>query len=222
MVNRSRQAQQPKEIRIYVEGGGDNKDTKAQLRQGMHEFLQNIYTEARKNRIRKNRIKVNLTACGRRNSAFEDYCNALKSHPTAINILLVDAEAAVTKDSVLKHLGARDPSWQENSQFRHLDEDTIHLMVQVMETWLLADPDCLEKYYGQGFLANSLPKAANLENVPKNTVEQALNHATEKTQKGKYHKINHGLVLLGRLDPAKVRQRCPHCDRFCTYLETHL
>lgn len=213
MVKRSQQAQQSKEIRIYIEGGGDGKETKAKLRQGMHEFLQNIYTEAR-----KARIKINLTTCGKRDAAFRDYCNALKTHPTAINVLLVDAEAAVMT-SVLKHLGVRDPSWQQHAQFSDLDEAAIHLMVQVMETWLLADPDCLEQYYGQDFRVNALPLALNLETVDKNTVETALDRATGKTQKGKYHKINHGPVLLGRLNPAKVRDRCPHCDRFWTYLE---
>jgi hypothetical protein len=34
-----------------------------------------------------------------------------------------------------------------------------------------------------------------------------------KTKKGKYHKIDHAADLLEEIDTAKVRHRCPSCER---------
>jgi hypothetical protein len=82
-----------------------------------------------------------------------------------------------------------------------------------MESWFLADPETLSKYYGQGFAAGSLRPTRNVEEVPKQKVEAALNLATRHTQKGKYHKMNHGPEILERVNPALLRSRAPHCDR---------
>jgi len=86
-------------------------------------------------------------------------------------------------------------------------------MAQVMESWFLADPETLSNYYGQGFAAGSLPPTQNVEEIPKNRVEAALDSATRRTTKGTYHKMNHGPDILERLNPALVRSRAPHCDR---------
>jgi hypothetical protein len=95
-------------------------------------------------------------------------------------------------------------------------------MVHSMESWLLADPAALAEFYGQGFRPKALPKIADVETVPKEEIAAALKHATRETQKGPYHKIRHGPGLLGRLDPAQVRQRAKHCDRLFATLETLL
>src|SRR3954451_9770488 len=81
------------EIRIYIEGGGDSKETKAAIRQGFRQFFANL--------------KVSVIACGTRNQAFQDFKRALKSNPAAINLLLVDSEEAVATDP-WNHLQARD------------------------------------------------------------------------------------------------------------------
>ena len=82
-----------------------------------------------------------------------------------------------------------------------------------METWIAADPDTLKEYYGRGFRKNALPSRKNLEEVTKERIAEALNRATQKTQKGKYHKIQHARHLLERMDAMTVRKRCPHCER---------
>jgi hypothetical protein len=94
----------------------------------------------------------------------------------------------------------------------------IHLMVQTMEAWIVADPDALADYYGQRFRRNALPRTANLETVAKPAVATALNNATRDTQKGVYHKIKHASDLLKRIDRAKVQDRCPRCKRMFTTL----
>ena len=97
-------------------------------------------------------------------------------------------------------------------------EDTINLMVQTMETWIVADPDALSTYYGQNFNGNVLPGRTNLEEVAKREVARVLNQATERTTKGRYHKIRHASDLLKRIDVERVKQRCPHCARLFNVL----
>ena len=125
----------------------------------------------------------------------------------AVNVLLVDAEGPVNQ-SPRRHLRDRD-GW--NLSFTR--EDTVHLMVQTMETWIVADQAALKSYYGQGFRVNRLPRATNLETVPKTTVESSLGEATKSTQKGRYHKIRHASDLLKRIDVESVKARCAHCQR---------
>ncbi|MEA5595008.1 hypothetical protein [Rivularia sp. UHCC 0363] len=67
-----------KEIRIYIEGGGDSNNTKASIRKGFGQFFQELVQLARS----KN-IKWQIIICGSRNNAFRDFKNALKSHPNA-------------------------------------------------------------------------------------------------------------------------------------------
>jgi len=43
-------------------------------------------------------------------------------------------------------------------------------MVQCMETWIVADPEAVKKYYGAGFKAEKVPKRENLEEEPKSQI----------------------------------------------------
>jgi hypothetical protein len=86
-------------------------------------------------------------------------------------------------------------------------------MVQVMESWFLADTNSLVEFYGQNFNANALPQNANVEKIPKSDVETGLANATKNTQKGKYHKTKHGPKILQLINSQKVRESAPHCQR---------
>lgn len=66
----------PKEIRVYVEGGGDNKDTKAQIRQGFRTFLKALVLLAE-----ERKVPFKVIACGSRNSTLDDFRIALRAHP---------------------------------------------------------------------------------------------------------------------------------------------
>ena len=185
-----------------MEGGGESNATKAALRQGMDEFLRPL-----KDAVRKKALPWKLVCCGPRKEAFQRFQNAVKNRAAAVNVLLVDAEGPVNQ-LPRRHLRDRD-GW--NLSFT--GENTVHLMVQTMETWIVADPAALSKYYGQGFRTNRLPKATDLEPVPKADVERSLREATEKTQKRDYQKIKHASDLLKRIDVEKVKDRCRHCQR---------
>lgn len=193
------------EVRIYVEGGGDFRHTKAQLRTGFGQFLQSLREEARARRVR-----WAVVACGPRQNTYDNFVLALQSHPSAFSILLVDAEAAVTC-ATGEHLRRLD-GWDRLPP----DDDHAQLMVQTMEAWLIADLATLQEFYGQGFRSNQIPGTENVEEIPKADLEPALRAASAHTQKGEYHKIRHASKLLALVDVSLVRDRAPHCDRLFT------
>lgn len=152
-------------IRIYVEGGGDSRNIKPQPRPDFSQFLRQA--------LGKN---VKVIACGSREHTFRDFKNALKRHPNAFNVLLVDSEGPVRKIPWL-HLRERD-GWQKPP---HVTNEQCHLMVQMMEAWLIADIDALKKFYQQGFNAKAIPKTPNIEKISKKQLERR--YPPPKTQK---------------------------------------
>ena len=198
------------EIRIYVEGGGDSKTNKQNLRSGLDSFLSEVKQQAR-----QRRIKWRVVACGPRQDAYEAYLNSIRYRPDAVSILLVDSEGPVKKPP-RKHLKQTD-GWK-----RFRPAATCHLMVQVMEAWLIADGEALGNFYGHRFHSSALPDRKNVESIPKDAVFSALKQATRNTGKGTYHKTRHGPRLLGAIDPATVRSRAPHCERFFKALRAYV
>jgi hypothetical protein len=88
--------------------------------------------------------------------------------------------------------------------------DQLHLMVELMESWFLADRAELANYFGAGFAANKLPGAeSQVESVPKPDVLEGLERATRSSKKGEYHKGNHSAELLGNVDPNKLKRSSP-------------
>lgn len=192
------------EIRIYVEGGGDLRSGKDTLQRGISQFLNPIREMAR-----EKKISFNVIACGSRNFAFDNFCIALRSHPDAVNILLVDAEGPVQHVNPWEHLRQRDPSWH----IPKLPDTYCHMMTQAMEAWVIADMNALRAHYGQNFNPNPLPRNPNVETFPKDQLERALIRATSETTKGPYHKIRHGPDILAKADHTVVCRRAAHCRR---------
>ena len=192
-------------IKIFMEGGGSGALGKTAIRQGMGEFLASIRSAAQ-----NKGITWNLMPCGSRESTFARFSEALgQAQESVAHILLVDAEAVVTAPDPRIHLRGQD-GWDLTG----VAADAIHLMVQIMETWIVADPPALAKYYGPAFREAKLPRRANLEEEPKARVLAALKEATKRTGKRDYDKIKHARELLGLIDPKRVRARCRHCRRF--------
>lgn len=195
------------EIHLFIEGGGDGRNTKALIHQGFSHFFSQLIKIAR-----QKKIKWKMTICGSRNNTFRDFKIALKANPNVFNVLLVDAEAPVNT-TPCQHLKHRD-DWD----LPNIDEEHCQLMVQTMEAWFIADIEALKKFYGQGFQENAIPKNPEVEKIDKKQLEPSLKAATRHTKKGPFHKIQHASKLLALLEEDKVRQAAPHCDRLFTIL----
>ena len=204
-----------KGIKVFVEGGGDSVHQRRELRVGFDELL-----AAQKMAAQGKKRSWDTTFRGGRDQTFDAFHRALEhADDETLLILLVDSEDGIdaeTKNAAdanaqtrVQHLTQRD-QWDLTGT----DPKQVHLMVQCMETWIVADAEALADYYGKGFHAKSLPKRQNLEEEPKPDVLDKLKKATNKTQKGEYAKIKHASKLLACIDPAKVRQRC---SRFATF-----
>jgi hypothetical protein len=193
-----------KEIRIYVEGGGERNEAKSAIREGLRTFLRELKIYQR---------QPSIIACGSRGKTFDMFKDALRAHPEAFNILLVDAEALVEKPP-WQHLQQRD-GWAKPDQ---ASDEQCHLMVQTMEAWFIADPNVLQIFYGQGFKLTALPKIKDVEQINKDELEHAFKKATQDTQKGVYHKIKHGPKILALVNAQLVRQASMHCERFFSVL----
>lgn len=206
------------EIVIYVEGGGDTAGQKAELRQGFDGLL-----KEQKSAACRKRLRWKLVPCGGRVAAYDAFVNAAATQPAKLHVLLVDSERGVparTGDAAqdaaarVDHLVAQD-GWR---RLADTPAERVHLMVQCMEAWLVADPAALAKFYGQGFREDVLPARPNLEEEPKKDLYDKLERATAATQKRAYAKIRHARHLLGRVNSERVADRCPHFSTFIDWL----
>ena len=91
-------------------------------------------------------------------------------------------------------------------------------MVQLMESWFLADRPMLDTYYGHGFNVRRLPANPNIENISKPDVERGLHDATRGCRKGAYNKTTHATDLLNLLNPTAVYAACPNFARLVDFL----
>lgn len=214
------------EIAVYVEGGGDRVALQEELRRGFDA----LFVQER-SKAREKCGSLRFICCGGRDEAYKAFKNALKVNSERVNALLVDSESAIapvptdkTKDAVVRvaHLrqkegvGARGQGdgWE-------LSDDLamrVHLMVQCMEAWIVADPGKLEEFFKQKFKRNSLPQRDNLEEESKADLYEKLKKATKDTQKGEYGKIKHASKLLEMIDPTEISKHCPRFKIFQEWL----
>ena len=191
-------------VEIYVEGGGQAKELKSQCREGFRNFFEKAGIESRMLRI---------IACGPRRKAYDFFRKAIgKAENHKLLLLLVDSEAPVDDSaSPWAHLKSReDDGWDKPP---NADENSVHLMVQCMESWFLADKEALAKFYGQGFAGKSLPANPNIERIPKQDISKSLKRATAKTIRGGYDKGRDSFKILALIDPTKVRAASSHAGR---------
>ena len=191
-------------IRVFVEGGGDQRRTQTACRKAFHILFEKLLGD---------RPSPAITACGGRDEAYRDFRRSLDRNPATLAVLLVDSEGPVAAgNSPATHLRGRD-GWTAPTP-----EEQVHLMVQCMEAWFLADKAALTSFYGQGFREGALPPNPNIEAVPKGDLLKGLERATASTSKGSYHKTQHGFAILERIDPAALRRNSPHAERLFRFL----
>lgn len=206
-------------MKLYVEGGGETSALRTACREGFSLFI----TKAGVTR------RPRIVACGSRRDAYESFCIASRSGEEAM--LLVDSEMLVPDVAQQGpqgqwkpwlHLGERDgDGWSAPPGTSDKD---CHLMVQIMESWFLADEDVLKKFFGQGFHQRALPSILNgIEAISKQQVYSALNQATRNCRtKSPYGKGEHSFKLLALVAVEKVIDASPWARRFVDTLKEKL
>ena len=184
--------------KVYVEGGG-RKVLDRECRAAFRRFFDKAGIAS---------ANIAVEARGPRGEAYTAFRS--DSDHSLRKILLVDAEGPVTAKTAWGHLQQSD-GW---SRPKGATDDQCHLMVQVMESWFLADKDALQAYFGQGFRRQALPANPNVEKIPKQDVERGLERASDGTGKGRYRKGADSFGILASLDPAKVRKGSCYAERF--------
>ncbi len=182
---------------LYIEGGGEGRELGARFREGWNEFFESAGVGS----------KTKIVRGGTRQQTFDQFATAVEvGRPNTVPILLVDSEDRVApRQSVWQHLYARD-GWQVPPG---AGDDQAFLMVQIMETWFLADRVALRKCFGARFRQNALKNWPDLESVPKSTVDDVLRRATASCPK-RYSKGKVSFELLARINPTLVENECPH------------
>ena len=185
-------------VRLYIEGGGEGQLLDTLFRQGWTQFFKSAGLTGRMPSVVRGQGRA---------QTFELFSMAV-AHPRGgiLPLLLVDSEEPVVEGhSVWQHVERRD-GWKRP---HGAAADQAFLMVQVMETWFLADRDLLRRYFGGALREIHLRQWPVLEAVPKPTVFDTLEKATAGCQR-RYAKGKVSYELLGLLNPQKVEAASPH------------
>jgi Domain of unknown function (DUF4276) len=191
---------------VYIEGGGDNRALQAPARKAFRELFQRAGIAGR---------LPSVVACGTRSQALRNFQLSIANGEEAV--LLVDSEAPVLGGATgAAHLKSRK-EWSGAAT-----EERIHLMVQVMETWFLTQPEVLEQYFGSDFVRSRLPRGPLVESIEKQKVLQGLDDASKSCQAGSYSKSKRrGFEILERLEPNKIEAGSPFAAKFFEFLRQH-
>lgn len=192
-------------VRVYVEGGGTSRGEQAMLRESFTKLVGAAVGDLPRPKV---------IASGGRGNAFGEFQSALRMHPDALCLLLVDSEGPVTLGTgPWSHVrDRRGDQWQQPPG---ATDDQLHFMVQTMETWIIADADALVREYGPRVDPGALP-STNLEGVPKQDVLQKLARSLRNT--GKEYTKAGGWLLIGHVNLQRLEAACPHAGRFFQHL----
>jgi hypothetical protein len=199
-----------RQVTVYVEGGARGNDfLQSTCRKGFQKFAEaaGIYG-------------VSFSSWGGRNQAHGAFCSALENRKQdSVVLLLIDSEDPIEADTKKwTHLESRKDN--ELQRPNNATEEHVFLMVQCMETWLIADVESLKRQLGHGFSTTPFKHWPKLEDVAKTAVLEALSKATHEC-KNRYAKGAVSFELLGNTSPAKVAAACLHANEFIDRLRKH-
>lgn len=115
---------------------------------------------------------------------------------------VVDVDALVAeRRQIARELGRNAMNARAN--------DIIEREIGIMETWFIADPTWLARYFGSDFKPARVPAWPKLEDVAKADILRTLERATSDCSKA-YSKGKVSFELLAGLDPTAVKAKCPN------------
>lgn len=190
-----------KRILVYIEGKGGGSGSKrkyndGEFRQSWKKFLQPLADLAREHKIVFFKC---IPGRGGTDTA-ETFENPLPIHKGALRILLVDSEIPVSDISKpWDALKRKAPTWA--------DDKNCYLMVQCLETWLLADVESLKVHYNKPkkcFKENKIKAWSNLETTDRKTLQGALEQATADCSNSYSHADGNLLIAVVQRDKLKT------------------
>jgi hypothetical protein len=187
-------------VRVFFEGNSS-------LKLPLIQFIAKAVPESH------GRIKIQLGKS--KEETIKDFLRTLCENPGANVLLLVDSDAR--DDGKLLGRLKQKVMWQRHAP-KKVPLERIHWMVQVMESWFLAEPAALKAYYKRDFKASAVPTRANVEEIPQKDVFRILKQAI----KADYDKAAHAPKILELLSPEIVRGRAPNCEQFLTALRAFI
>ena len=187
---------------LYIEGA-ESKEDQVRCREGFRNLIGKLGFAAGKRMPR-------LSACGGRNSAFDDFKTAQASSKLGDYIaMLVDSEDPVRDaDKTWEHLKTRD-NWDKPAGA--VDEQVL-FMTTCMESWIVADRETLKRHYGHKLQEAALPPTNNLESRGRSDVHDKLEHATRECSNA-YKKGKRSFLVIGELNPAALEPLLPSFAR---------
>ena len=191
-------------VRVFIEGGSSGRASDRVFKEAWTAFFTAAGLAGRLPRIVRGEG---------RSATFRKFTTA-RRRANEVFLLLVDSEGPVAPDhSAWQHLR----NWDNWDQPPGAADDGAYLMVQVMETWFLADREALRGFFGPQLNENHFREWPNLEEVHKDTALNALERAASNCPKP-YSKGKVSFELLGQIDPQRVAVACPHAKELLDYL----
>jgi len=187
---------------VYIEGegGGAARSTSRKKRDGEFRQSWKAFLEPLAEHAREKGIVFFRCIPGRGGSTCLDtFANPLPAHQGALRVLLVDSEKPVANvKKPWEALPGSKPAWAT--------DDHCYLMVQCLETWLLADIEGLRRHYDsvrQCFDVSALRSWPKLEETNRTTLQEALEKATERCRPAYGHAD--GNLIIAKLDREKLK-----------------
>jgi len=178
---------------LYIEGA-ESKEDQVRCREGFRNLIGKLGFAAGKRMPR-------LSACGGRNSAFDDFKTAHGHSKKGDYIaMLIDSEDPVAdSEKTWEHLKTRD-NWDKPAG---ADDEQVLLMTTCMETWIVVDRAALKAHYGHRLQENALPPLIDLEKRNRKEVYDKLAQATRDCSNA-YAKGKRSFEVVGILNPTAL------------------
>lgn len=178
---------------LYIEGA-ESKEDQVRCREAFRALIGKLGFAA-------GRRMPRLTACGGRNSAFDDFTTAhAQSNRGDYIAMLVDSEDPVLDgEQTWSHLKARD-NWDKPAG---ADDEQVLFMTTCMETWIVADRETLKAHYGHQLQESALPPVNDLESRGRREVHDKLVRATRNCSNA-FSKGKRSFEVVSKLAPAAL------------------